>query len=181
MTYQLPPFESGCEPTHKINDTAWVIQHRRLLKVKILGINFTEVETETGHVLMTTGYDTDVYSDLRTGSRCFLPRQITTNEAEARRLCTWHPVVGLSKRQWMAAIGNPEDSDSLDTCEMPACCGNIGQIREHLMDCQVEGGLIQRDVERLADALANHERPSSFSNNLDNILTQLGLTWPASD
>lgn len=99
-------------------------------------------------------------------------------EAQAMELAQWHPVSNLSEAEWEQAIGNREDDDSLEECDLSCCCATISAIRDLLLKCQENYGLIEREVRTLRQLLGEHEYPMPNGErpvNLDKIIGQLGL------
>jgi hypothetical protein len=178
---KLPPFKLGCEPTRQINEPVWVIVNGQVHQTRIVGINFTEVAQGhgQGHVLITTGYETNVYSDFIAGNRSFRPWQIISNETEANRLAVWHAVVGLSEDQWLTVTEDVlSEEDMPANRELSSCFDEIEPAQKLFIRCKADGGLIERDVETLAAIIKRDGRPSVPGPNLKNVLGQLGLTWP---
>lgn len=86
----------------------------------------------------------------------------------------WHPVKGLTDEDWKKAIGNRDDFESLENCELSCCCAVISEIRDILLECQKNSGLIERDVRTLCQYLGEHDIPLK-RKNLDKIFEQLGI------
>jgi len=109
------------------------------------------------------------------------------SEEIVKILTKFHPVAGISEEDWSKAIGNQNEEDLekyekyLDECELPPCCGNISQVRDILIDCKKDGGLVESRVRFLEYILeSSHDdylkrevcNPKSF---IGNILRQLGI------
>lgn len=102
-------------------------------------------------------------------------------EEMVKILTEFHPVVGISEEEWLKAIGNYDDEGSIDKCDLPPCCASISQVRDILMDCKKEGGLVESRVRFLEYVLENshgdylEREVRNTKSFIGNIYRQLGI------
>jgi hypothetical protein len=184
---QLPQIE----PKFNLGDVVWVIQgnnvNRCVLGSKVYSIKLELFIAKQGEppVLVCTGYQLGVmnFDVLDAISSSYPHDKVYSTKEEAETLAKWHPVENISLEEWERAIGNRENDDSLDTCELSRCCAIISDIRDILLDCKENQGLIERDLLKLSDLLKSHDFPlyenllpdGQGSKNLAKILGQLGI------
>jgi hypothetical protein len=115
--------------------------------------------------------------NLDTADLSYDPGEVYKTEAEAQELAVWHPVVRVSKKTWLKAVGTRERQRSIDESELFPCCTNISHVRDILLKCQRQKGLIERDVCELCELLGQYhpEMISTGNKNLWRILKQLGF------
>jgi hypothetical protein len=110
--------------------------------------------------------------------RMSLNRLVKTEE-EAKRLTQFHKVE-LTDEQWYQAIGDRDEDESLEDCELSDCCSTISEIRTLLITCKENKGLIVWETEILQSLLSDH---SSYEQTqiLDKIFKQLDVDWSGYD
>ena len=84
--------------------------------------------------------------------------------------------VHVSANEWEQALGNREKETHHEDCELQSCCANISSIRDWLLQCKEDGGMVQDDIQQLDEALKAHDKPTE-TPVLESILKQLGLEW----
>jgi hypothetical protein len=182
---RLPVYPGYASGRLSVGDKAWIIHRKEVRQYWVRSIqfelqNFGNREPE----LICTGFTFYeqkgglVPCDSETGSEYYRPYEVYANRRRALRNARWHAVEGVSDEQWRRAIGTREDDKSLDSCEMHRCCANVSQLRDYLLKCQRDGGLIHRDWRDLRYLLPQHEHPlprGERPKTLDMILDKLGL------
>ena len=107
--------------------------------------------------------------------RCF-----RTEEA-AEQASKFIKVEGISEEEWELAIGHRDDDpmkDTLEECELQACCGMISNIRDVLIRCKKYSGLVKLDIDYLQELYDNHKHGLVVDSvTLNKILEQLGVKW----
>jgi hypothetical protein len=182
---RLPVYPSHASQRLTVGDKAWVIDHKEVRQYWVRSIQFELLHLGNREPeLICTGFTFWEQKgglmphNSETMSEYFRPFEVYTNRPTAVRHARWHAVEGVSDEQWACAIGTREDDKSLDTCEMQRCCANVSQLRDYLLKCQRDGGLIHRDWRDLRHLLPQHEHPlpdGKRPKNLDKILSKLGL------
>lgn len=165
------------KPKFRVGDAVWVIYGREPLRARVLSIVFELRRTSTGNLgLICTGYRLDI-ANLDSRDWSFRQDQIYAGQRTARRLAKWHPVGGITEQEWLAAIGDRDLEDSIESCEMSICCAVISECRDILIECRQNGGLIERDLRTLALLLSEHDNPmlNGHRPSLSKILGQFGL------
>jgi hypothetical protein len=164
-------------PQFMVNDKVWIISARKACKDEVNAISFEYAENETRElVLFCTGYRLS-HINGATNNGYYRPFEIYSTEAEAQELTVWH-AVDVTKKEWRLAIGSRENEKSIDLCELAPCCANVSSIRDVLLVCQRDGGLMERDRQKLGHLLGQHEYPmpgGKRPENLDKIIGQLNL------
>jgi hypothetical protein len=167
------------EPAFGLGDHVWVIAGKAPQDVRVLAVLFQlgRMNSEGRDVLLCTGYLLDTMN-LDGPDDSFPPHEVYASELAAQELAAWHPVDDISELEWKQAIGDREDDDSLDECELSRCCTTISRTRDILAKCQENSGLIERDLRILKELFKNHEYPSPNGlrpQNLDKIIGELGF------
>ncbi|MFA5987126.1 MAG: hypothetical protein WC797_00530 [Candidatus Paceibacterota bacterium] len=180
----LPELDPSEEPRFNAGQRVWVIVDGVAVYVEdvtIRSILFELCENGKGKppVLICTGYRLSEYNP-GSGSFFSSPDEVYATKEVAEELAKWYPVKDVSEAEWKQAIGDRQDDESLDSCELPSCCANISDARDIFAKCQQKGGLIERDVRRVRGLLEGHYPvPSGDSKptptSLDKIMAQLGL------
>ena len=174
---KLPELER--EPQFQVRDRVWVIAGKNLQEDRVSSIllELCDVGGDKQPVLICTGYRLGT-ANLDSSDFSFRPNEVYATEELAREFAQWHPVIDLSEADWKQAIGDREDDENLEECELSRCCAAISAIRDLLLKCQEDGGLAERDVRNLRQLLGEHEYPMHNGQrpaNLDKIIGQLGL------
>lgn len=170
---ELSPIE---KPQFDIDAEVWIIRNKKPKKQRVVSIFFELIDAgEEKPVLVHRGYQLDAYnldaSDIRV---LFEPSEVYADKCEAEKLSTWHPVNILSAAEWRQAIGD-QDLESQRESDLSLCCAHVDAIRNILARCQEDGGLIERDAQRLEQLLEEHGYDADDSNVLKGILTELGI------
>jgi len=131
----------------------------------------------------------DYFKDIEQDAVPF--RYLTDDEEQAKN---WSGVIPVdcSDEDWFKAIGKRPDiekmiakdkysydlEDSLEDSELGVCCANISAVRDMLIKCRDNKGLIGWEVERLQGLCRNsyHDFPED-APTLTNILKQLNVKW----
>ena len=168
----------------QVRDKVWVIAGKDVQEDHVSAILFELCDDGNKQsTFICTGYRLG-FANLDSIDLLFSPNEIYESEELAKELAQWHPVSDFSEADWKQAIGDRRDDQSLDESELSRCCALISNIRDLLLKCQEDGGLIERDVRILRKLLKEHEYPLPNGHrpaNLDKVLGQLGLldTTPA--
>jgi hypothetical protein len=164
-------------PRFGVNDTVWIIAAGKACKDEVNAINFEYAQNQARElVLFCTGYRLS-HINGATNNGYYRPFEIYSSEAEAHELATWHAVT-MTQKEWVRAIGSRQNEKSIDRCELAPCCANVSAIRDMLLRCQRDGGLMERDRQKLGHLLDEHEYPmpnGKRPENLDKIMGQLNL------
>lgn len=175
---KLLEVDPGQEPQFNIGDRVWTIVYKAIREDSVSSILFQLCEGSDSHpVLVCTGFRL-TRLNLESSDHIFPLNEVYATEAIAKELAQWHPVADLLEAEWKQALGDRDYDESLDECELSRCCGKISDIRDLLVKCQENSGLIERDVRTLRQLLNNHEYPMPNGErpvNLDKVITQLGL------
>lgn len=182
--HQLPPFKEGYGPQFRLSETVWVIQGRNVIQTAILAINYAEVNDVINGieqpVLLTVSYDVGVYK-LPSLEVSHFANEIYRDQATAAQHAVWCPCADIPSDVWLAAIGDRENDDSLDSCELTRCCSEVSHVRDLLLKCCERQGLIQRDVDKLKHFLHSSAHSCTKDGpNLDRIFARLGIVQPGS-
>lgn len=162
----------------KPGDVVWIIYGRKCVEQIVRSVKIEAYLDGDDIATVCTGYTFSLLSFSNTNDGSFLPCHVYGDRDTAMRLAKWYPV-NLSDHEWLAFLGNRDDSDSLDECELQSCCSSISKCRSILYDCQNYGGLILRDVERIMKLLddAHPEflsRSKLAENNCVNAINVFG-------
>ena len=174
----LPKLER--EPQFQVRDKVWIIAGKDVQEDHVSSILFElrDVGNDKPPVLICTGYRLGI-ANLDSSDWSFRPGEVYATEAQATELAQWHSVGDLPEADWKQAIGDREDDESLEECELSRCCAVISSIRDILLKCQEDGGLVERDVRALRQLFSGeHEYPlpnGKRPTNLDKIVGQFGL------
>lgn len=176
-------------PTFKPGQQVWIIVERAVDEVRVLSALFelcVSDEKKGEFSFVHSGYKLSRYRFLEEGnapSMEYHTFEIYASRELAEQDVVWHSVSGLSEEEWFAAIGDPEERESLDTCELSHCCAHTATIRDLLTACQDDDGLLERDRKRLKALVEGgengHEHFSPGKHPLlDRIFTQLDIHLP---
>lgn len=174
---KLPELER--EPQFQVRDKVWIIAGRNPQEDRVSAIllELCDAGGDKQPVLICTGYRLGT-ANLDSSDFSFRLNEVYATEELAGELAQWHPVSDLSEADWKQAIGDREDDASLEECELSRCCAVISAIRDLLLKCQEDGGLVERDVRTLRQLFGEHEYPLPNGQrpaNLDKIVGQLRL------
>ena len=179
---KLPTLTDEQTPAFEVAATVWVVQEReRVQEARVLASCFELVNDRSKMVLIHTGYCLNVYKKHPKElygtrfSRHFFPYEVFSTKEAVEELAKWRPVIA-TKDQWKKAIGGIRGG-GVEHCEMGPCCADIGVIRELLLSCQQEGGLMEREVRKLKHLYETHPIVVP-TPNLDLILDQLNIKKP---
>lgn len=178
---RLPVLRVDHTPIALAGGNVWVIHRHKPERVHVLSVVFemTIDHEEPGkpgeQAFFFMGYRTNPPNASRRDF-LYLPCDVFKTRREAAEDAKWHPVTHVSAKTWEKAIGSEavhEDS------ELGSCCGTIGEIRDLLLQCQKDGGIMERDRRKLESLLASHTRPTKPDGNppphFERILKKLGL------
>lgn len=172
---KLPELDVKQKPQFNIDDEVWVILNKKAKKQQVISILFELTSGEKQSVLVHKGYRLDAYN-LNAGdfTLFFEPNEVYADKCEAEKLSAWHPVNGFSAAEWKQAIGG-HNLESQRESDLSLCCAHIDAVRNILTRCQEDGGLIERDAQRLERLLEEHGYDANDSKVLKGILTELGI------
>jgi hypothetical protein len=105
----------------------------------------------------------------------YLIKDIYLTEQAAKNHAQWTPI-NIGDYDWQAMIGDRDD-DSHGDSELGVCCANLSGVRDELIRCRKQGGLIRRDLDYLAVCTSTHENlfEGDFSENIDKIMRDLNI------
>ena len=179
---KLLKLKSEKEMRFKIGDRVWIIKEKHPVEANIMSISFQLIKNGKGEepFLICIGYHLNQYnSDRYPLSAEFYPYEVYPTQKLPNELAQWHPETLLTTTEWKQAVGDRDDEASLEECELSPCCATISHIRDLLLKCENDSGLIERDVRRLRELLDSHRHPRSTSGrkskNLNRIFRQLGI------
>lgn len=103
--------------------------------------------------------------------------RVFDNEEKAKEMSSFVKV-DIENDKWDDAIGNREDEETIDGCELAPCCANISKIRDILLKCKKYKGLTKMEIEDMAwslRALEEHNYSEELIPLVYEILTKLGV------
>jgi hypothetical protein len=182
-----PPLnEKSYVPPLRPGDRAWVIVGKSVQEITVQSLVFQTVCSCTeisGPSMIFTGYLADV-QDESARDYSFKPHGLYSSRDEAEAAARWYPIE-LTREEWLRAIGDRDDGDTVDCSELPMCCANVSAIRDLLTEAWAAGGLNARDRTNLEHLLVitygcgpypgQEDKPPVIFNRL---LEQLGLDKP---
>lgn len=173
----LPVYPEG-KPQFTLGQKIWYINCRKEVdEDQIQAINFKLLRHEGKDQLFCVGYDLQTINIDAPGFP-FMPYDLCETKELADQLAVWHPITDMADEQWEAAIGDREKETAEDS-ELGICCADISAIRDLLITCRLDGGLMERDVQMISCLIAGHDHnvttnPEEFPN-LQKIFTQLSV------
>jgi len=175
-----------------IGQTIYIPQKNRgALEVKVLGWHAVMLKRDGSEELyaIVQEYDIGEYVFVRRGdcldttntvlrSECYDDRTKAQKASEFLK-------VELNKKAWKLAIGdrNIRDKSSpyhLENCNLHPCCAEISAIRDILLYCRENGGLIVHERDELVRLMQQHgfrHNKQSPMNPLRMIFEQLGIDY----
>ena len=173
----LPVHPQG-KPQFSLGQKIWYINCRKEVdEDQIRAIDFKLVRHEGKDQLFCVGYDLQTVNIDAPGLP-FMPYDLYETKELADQLAVWHPITNMTDEQWEAAIGDREKGTAEDS-ELGICCADISEIRDLLITCRQDGGLMERDVQIISSLINNHDHDvvttSEKCPNLQKILTQLNV------
>ena len=103
--------------------------------------------------------------------------RIFTKESEAKDRSLFINI-DIDKVEWDEAVGDRENEETIEECELSPCCSQISEIRDILLKCKKYGGLTRLEIENaewIEKVLLEHNQDKERSPLLYKILEQLGL------
>ena len=103
--------------------------------------------------------------------------RIFGKESEAKKMSTFISV-DIDKKSWDEAVGDRENEETIEECELSPCCSVISDIRDILLKCKEYAGLTKLEINNVSwieDVLVEHKKDKENSPLLYRILGQLGV------
>ncbi len=103
--------------------------------------------------------------------------RIFEKESEAKSMSSFIKV-SISEQDWDNAIGNRENEETIEECELSPCCFQISEVRDILLRCKKHGGLTKLEIGNISwieSALTENNNNKEKSPLLYNILEHLGV------
>ncbi|NBQ67405.1 MAG: hypothetical protein EBU46_00695 [Nitrosomonadaceae bacterium] len=175
-------------PVFEIGQTVYTPTPRGVEKTVIKGLNLRVVSDYTEDpptlVAAISSYETTrIHPNL---SFNWQAEELFTTPKEAETAAIFIEVV-LDDADWNELLGMTVDGErvhvasttnlvTLDSCALPQCCSTISEIRDLFFSCWQQHGLMAYQIDILRDLISHHESPDPHPI-LDDVLTQLNLTW----
>jgi len=179
-------FHPEFAPKFNVGDTVWYFREEtgRYLSTKITCI-LAEIHNMSNWIdcsirdfgMMCAGYKTETYPTwFENGRYYFHNDELWRSEEEIRESAKWYPI--KDDHDWEAAIGNREEKSHLKS-ELAPCCSDISCIRDVLLKCQKNGGIIERDRQMILLSLGSHaeiiEEGKANFPNVNSIFSELDI------
>ena len=103
--------------------------------------------------------------------------RIFDKESEAKKMALFVKV-DMSSKEWDEAVGDRENEETIEECELLPCCSQISEIRDILLKCKKYGGLTKLEIDNITwieGVLTEHNKDKENSPLLYRILEQLGV------
>ena len=173
----LPVHPQG-KPQFSLGQKIWYINCRKEVdEDQIRAIDFKLVRHEGKDQLFCVGYDLQTVNIDAPGLP-FMPYDLYETKELADQLAVWHPITNMTDEQWEAAIGDRE-KETTEESELSECCSRIARVRDLLITCRQDGGLLERDVRVISNLITGDDHnivttPEKFPN-LQKICAQLNV------
>lgn len=170
-------------PKFKIGEKVWCINvGRRVESTEVLSIRFELFNEQGKELLVCRGYNLRMLNlnteDEHRNLDCWPAKEVYATEHEAKVLAKLHAVEDVSEEDWTKAIGNPDDEESFEKSELTPCCAEISNLRDLLMKCRKNKGLIERDMITLRRfCLKGSHMPTNPIPTLKKILEKLDIKF----